>query len=166
MFKDLKRSIELIKKSDIIFKIKRRSFTPYFSIAALSIPIPKAKPVYFLLSILHASRTFGCTIPQPNISSQPVYLQTLQPFPPQILQLTSISAEGSVNGKYEGLRRIWFLFQTFPVQRIKESASDRQMKHFHQYINLQPDEICNVPVAEIASFRKTLPGEIVRIGGF
>ena len=44
---------------------------------------------------------------QPMISSQPVPLQMLHPFPPQMLQLTSISAEGSVNGKYEGRIRIW-----------------------------------------------------------
>ena len=36
------------------------------------------------------------------ISSQPVPLQMLQPLPWQMLQLTSISLEGSVNGKYEG----------------------------------------------------------------
>ena len=45
-------------------------------------------------------------MPQPMISSQPVPLQTLQPFPPQRLHDTSISAEGSVKGKYEGRRRI------------------------------------------------------------
>src|SRR5210317_1325981 len=72
-----------------------------------SIPIPKAKPVYFLLSILQSSSTFGSTIPQPNISSQPVYLQTLQPLPPQIVQLTSISALGSVKGKYDGRNLIF-----------------------------------------------------------
>lgn len=52
-----------------------------------------------LLSIPLASRTFGSTIPHPKISTQPVCLQKGQPFPPQILQLISISALGSVNGK-------------------------------------------------------------------
>ena len=41
----------------------------------------------------------GGAIPQPKISTQPVYLQTLQPVPPQIKQLISISALGSVKGK-------------------------------------------------------------------
>ncbi len=35
----------------------------------------------------------------PKISTQPVFLQTLQPLPPQIRQLISISALGSVKGK-------------------------------------------------------------------
>ena len=41
----------------------------------------------------------GNTIPQPKISTQPVCLQKGQPFPPQMLQLISISALGSVKGK-------------------------------------------------------------------
>src|SRR5690554_1192544 len=82
------------------------SLIPYRSMAIRSIPIPNANPVYLLLSMLQDSRTLGSTIPQPNISSQPEYLQTLHPLPPQIEQLTSISALGSVNGKYEGRRRI------------------------------------------------------------
>ena len=38
-------------------------------------------------------------MPQPIISIQPVPLQELHPFPPQIVQEISTSAEGSVNGK-------------------------------------------------------------------
>src|SRR4029078_6234305 len=68
-------------------------------------PIPNAKPVYLLGSIPQFCNTFGCTIPHPRISSQPVCLQTLQPLPPQRVQLISISALGSVNGKYEGRKR-------------------------------------------------------------
>ena len=60
---------------------------------------PNANPVYVLLSIPQLSNTLGCTIPQPNISTHPVFLQTLQPVPPQIRQLISISALGSVKGK-------------------------------------------------------------------
>ena len=68
-------------------------------------PIPKAKPVYSCESIPHCSNTLGSTMPEPAISTQPEYLQTLQPFPLQIKQVISISAEGSVNGKYEGRYR-------------------------------------------------------------
>ena len=38
-------------------------------------------------------------MPQPKISTHPEYLHTLHPSPPQIKQVTSTSAEGSVNGK-------------------------------------------------------------------
>ena len=64
-----------------------------------STPIPKAKPEYILESMPLASSTLGSTIPQPNISSQPLYLHTLHPFASQIVQDTSTSALGSVNGK-------------------------------------------------------------------
>src|SRR5688500_8735968 len=69
-------------------------------------PIPKAKPEYLLLSILQFSNILGCTIPQPKISTHPVCLQTLQPLPPQIRQLISISALCTVKGKYDGRKRI------------------------------------------------------------
>src|SRR5476651_2078910 len=81
---------------------KRRSRITYFKLAILSIPIPKAKPVNFAGSIPQFSKTFGSTIPQPKISTQPVYLHILQPDPRQMVQEISISADGSVNGKYDG----------------------------------------------------------------
>jgi hypothetical protein len=84
-------------------KNKRMSLTLYFNMAIRSIPIPKAKPVYLSGSILQLLKTAGSTIPQPIISTQPVYLQMLQPSPPQSEQEMSISAEGSVKGKYDGL---------------------------------------------------------------
>ena len=66
---------------------KRRSRITYFKLVILSIPIPKAKPVYFLLSMPQFSKTLGSTMPQPSISTQPVYLHILQPEPPQMVQL-------------------------------------------------------------------------------
>ena len=51
-------------------------------------------------------KTFGCTIPQPSTSSQPVCLHTRQPLPPQSAQETSTSAEGSVKGKKDGRKRV------------------------------------------------------------
>src|SRR5258708_24606786 len=44
-------------------------------------------------------------MPAPRISSQPVPLQTEQPTPPQTPHWTSISADGSVNGKKLGRKR-------------------------------------------------------------
>ena len=67
--------------------------------------MPHANPVYFSLSSLQFSRTAGWTIPEPRISIQPVCLQAAQPEPPQIWHCTSISADGSVNGKYDGRNR-------------------------------------------------------------
>ena len=46
-----------------------------------------------------ASSTAGSTMPHPRISTHPVCLQKEQPSPPQMLQLMSISADGSVKGK-------------------------------------------------------------------
>ena len=75
-----------------------------------SIPMPNANPLYFLESIPQLSSTFGSTIPQPKISTQPLYLQILQPLPLQILHEISTSALGSVKGKYEGLSLIFVSF--------------------------------------------------------
>ena len=63
--------------------------------AILSMPSPKAKPEYFLESILQFSNTIGFTTPQPKISSH---------FPS--LDSISTSADGSVKGKYDGLNLI------------------------------------------------------------
>src|SRR3990167_2491730 len=87
------------KKRTSFSEYKRRSLTLNLSWAMRSIPIPKAKPVYSSGSIPEAANTFGSTIPQPRISSQPVYLQTLQPLALQMVHETSTSALGSVNGK-------------------------------------------------------------------
>ena len=46
-------------------------------------------------------------MPQPEISSQPVCLQMRQPAPSQNTQDMSTSADGSVNGKYDGRSRIF-----------------------------------------------------------
>ena len=50
--------------------------------------------------------TVGCTTPAPETSSQPVCLQTRQPAPLQNTHSMSTSADGSVNGKYDGRSRI------------------------------------------------------------
>ncbi len=62
-------------------------------------PNPNAKPEYLVESILQFSKTIGLTTPQPNTSSH------LSPS-----DNISTSAEGSVNGKYEGLNLISISF--------------------------------------------------------
>ena len=59
--------------------------------AILSIPSPKARPLYLSESIEQFSNTFGLITPQPNTSSH---------FPS--LDRISTSADGSVKGKYDG----------------------------------------------------------------
>lgn len=82
--------------------------TPNLCAAIRSIPIPNANPEYSIGSIPQYSSTFGCTIPLPKSSTQPLQLHILHffpsfsPLPPQIWQLTSTSALGSVNGKILG----------------------------------------------------------------
>ena len=75
---------------------------PYLSIAARSIPIPKANPLYSLGSMPQFSRTLLLTTPAPRISIQPVPLQSLHPLPPHAKQLQSTYTLGSVKGKKEG----------------------------------------------------------------
>ena len=72
---------------------------PYLIIAILSIPPPNANPVHFSESMPTALNTFGSTIPAPNSSSQPAFLQIAQPLPLHIMQATDTSALGSVKGK-------------------------------------------------------------------
>ena len=68
--------------------------------------MPNAQPVYRSLSMPAASSTLGCTMPEPRISIQPVPLHAGHPRPPQMPHCTSISADGSVNGKYDGRKRV------------------------------------------------------------
>src|SRR5690606_7412216 len=84
---------------------KRKSLISYLRLVIRSIPIPKANPEYFLLSIPQFSNTLGSTIPHPKISTHPDPLHRLHPSPLQIVQEMSISADGSVKGKYEGRKR-------------------------------------------------------------
>ncbi len=50
--------------------------------------------------------TFGSTMPQPPSSIHPVREHTRQPSPPQKMQLTASSADGSVKGKKSGRKRV------------------------------------------------------------
>src|SRR6266853_1013475 len=52
------------------------------------------------------SSTAGWTMPDPRISIQPDCLQVGQPAPRHTEQVTCMSADGSVNGKYDGEKRV------------------------------------------------------------
>ena len=62
-----------------------------------------------------AVNTLGCTMPQPPSSSQPDLEQVRQPEPSQIGQVMSNSADGSVNGKYDGRSREWIARPKYAV---------------------------------------------------
>ncbi len=62
-------------------------------------PNPNANPDHSSGSMPTFSNTFGCTMPQPPSSIQPVFEHVRQPLPSQIEHVISNSAEGSVNGK-------------------------------------------------------------------
>ena len=68
-------------------------------------PKPKAKPCHSSGSRPQLRSTFGCTIPQPTTSSQsepwPILI-----WPPERSHCTSISADGSVKGKWWGRKRV------------------------------------------------------------
>ena len=123
---------------------KRRSLIWFLSMAIRSMPIPKAKPVYLVESMPQFSRTFGSTMPAPPISTQPLYLQTLQPLPPQIRQEMSISALGSVNGKNEGGIEPWFPCQIALWRSGIRYSLGQQNLHFHPHKVLLPDGRCSV----------------------
>ena len=76
--------------------------------AVRSIPMPNAQPEYFSGSMLTFLKTWGSTMPAPRISFQPVPPQTRQAgsLCPQTMHSMSTSAEGSVNGKKLGRKRI------------------------------------------------------------
>ena len=57
------------------------------------------EPVYRSLSMPAFSSTEGCTMPEPRISTQRVPRPSLRSIS------TSICADGSVNGKYDGPKR-------------------------------------------------------------
>src|SRR5207245_11003452 len=93
------------RKRTSLSNSSRMSGMRWRGIAIRSGPMPQAKPVYRSLSTPQFSRTAGCTIPEPRISIQPVCLHVGQPVPPQLWHCTSISAEGSVEGKNDGRNR-------------------------------------------------------------
>ena len=83
--------------------------------------------------------TLGCTTPQPSTSSQPVCLQTRQPAPLQNTHSMSTSADGSVNGKYDGRKRM-------PSGRSKNCSHEAvqhrlQIREAHALVDDQPFDL-------------------------
>jgi hypothetical protein len=76
--------------------------------------MPKAKPRYLSGSIPTWRSTFGCTMPQPAISSQ-------RPLSGPLMKATSISAEGSVNGKE---RRAEAHLQVVAFEKAAQEVAD------------------------------------------
>src|SRR5712664_340920 len=128
-------------------------------------PMPQANPVYFSLSTLQFSSTAGCTMPEPRISIQPVCLQAAHPEPPQIWHCTSISADGSVNGKYDGRNR------TFVAGEKMRGANVASVPL--KSTNVMPWSTANPTICSQKgecdetkrSRRKKRPGGTMRIGG-
>ena len=137
---------------------------PYLSMAIRSIPIPKARPLYLSLSIPQPSRTFLLTTPAPRTSIQPVPLQSLQPLPPHWKQDTSTSTEGSVNGKYEGLNRV--LVYSPKIFFTNTSSMPWRSQSVMPSSTTSPSIWENMgECVASSSERKTLPGEMIFIGG-
>ena len=142
-----------------------RSSTLYLRFAIRSIPIPNAYPVYCLESMPLASSTAGSTMPHPKISTQPVCLQKAQPLPPQMSQLISISAEGSVNGKYDGRNLIFVSVPNISRANNKRTCFKSVNDTFLSTYNPSTWWKKQWARAEMASFRYTRPGQITLIGG-
>ena len=138
---------------------------PYLSIAIRSRPIPNANPLYSFVSMPQPSSTFLFTTPAPSTSIQPVPLHKEQPLPWHWKQLTSTSTDGSVNGKYEGRRRV---VTFFPNIFFTSWSSIPFKSHSVIPLSTTRPSIC-VNIGECvasSSERKTLPGETTLIGGF
>src|SRR5205085_9394332 len=102
------RSHQNCSRKRMSFSVSTRmSGIPWRTWAQRSMPKPKANPVHSSGSIPTAVKTLGSTIPHPPSSIHPVWQQVRQPSPLHTAQVTSNSAEGSVNGKYDGRNREW-----------------------------------------------------------
>src|SRR3954471_16547440 len=128
-------------------------------------PIPHAKPVYFSGSYPTASNTAECTIPQPRISIQPLFLHIEQPSPPHAQQLMSTSALGSVYGKKLGRNRS----RELPPNISRANASSVPLRSASEIPSptTSPSSCVKfgVCVRSRSSLRYTLPGTTIRTGG-
>src|SRR5690349_24500366 len=103
-------------------------------------------------------------MPDPRISIHPVFLQPEHPVPWQSWHSTSISADGSVNGKKLG-RNLVFVF---PKKRFAKftSVAFRSTKLIPS--STESPSICvNIGACDASkkSRRYALPGARIRIGG-
>src|SRR2546422_2295706 len=104
-------------------------------------------------------------MPEPRISSQPVCLQVGQPPPPHTAQLTCMSADGSVNGKYDGANRV----RVAGPKNLRANADSVALRS----TNVTPSSTTSPSICSKTgewegsngSRRKHCPGETIRTGG-
>src|SRR5690606_254347 len=109
--------------------------------------------------------TFGCTMPQPRISNQssPSFRVSL---PPERSQRMSISAEGSVKGKWCGRKRACTASSSKKRAMKAASVVFRWPMWMSRSIT-RPSIWWNIGVwVASLSLRKVRPGAMMRIGGF
>ena len=108
--------------------------------------------------MLTARNTFGCTMPAPMISIQPLCPHNEQPDPPHEKHVTSTSTLGSVNGKKCGLKRT--LVSAPNNSRKNMSTSPRRSAIETSVSMYRPSTWWNSAWcdASMASLRYTRPG--------
>ena len=104
-------------------------------------------------------------MPHPSISTQPVCLQKPHPTPPQMWQEMSISADGSVNGKYDGRRRIFVSGPNSSRANVSITCLRSVKLTFSSMYKPSIWWKKQCARAVMASFLYTLPGQMTRIGG-
>src|SRR5690606_18046333 len=115
-------------------------------------------------SIPTALKTLECTNPAPITSIQPVFLHNGQPAPAHLKQEISTSNPGSTNAKKLGRNRSFVLS---PYSFLNKNSSVPLRCATDTSLSTKRPSIwknCASWVASVASFRKTLPGAIIRSG--
>ena len=103
-------------------------------------------------------------MPEPRISSQPDCPQTRQPAPAQAKQRTSTSAEGSVNGKNDGRKRIAAPGPN--ISRAKSSSVPLRSPMEILASTARPSTWWNIGECVLSESRRyVLPGQMMRTGG-
>ena len=127
--------------------------------------MPKAKPLHSSGSMPTLRKTWGCTMPHPRISIQPVWEQVPQPLPPQKTHEISISADGSVKGKKLGRIRIFVWGVNNRCRKC--SRVPRRCPMLIPRSTSSPSAWWNIGERRmvISSRRNTLPHDITLIGG-
>ncbi len=144
--------------------MSRMSETPWRNIRVRSMPMPNAKPVKRSLSTPQAVSTRGFTTPQPPHSIQPSPLQVRQlstagDRPRQTKQRRSTSALGSVNGKYDGRKRV--VTPSPKIAPAKWSSDPLRWAMLMPRSMTSPSTWWNIGlcVASYSSVRNTRPGQ-------
>src|SRR5207302_5773080 len=143
----------------------RMSAMPWRVMAMRAGPMPQANPEYRSLETPQFSSTAGCTMPEPRISIQPVCLQVAHPAPLQIWHCTSISADGSVNGKNDGRNRT--RVSAVKKRRAKVARVALKSTKLSPSSTARPSICSNTGEwdASNGSRRYTWPGMTTRMGG-